>query len=346
MRFLRRGSADAGSGSDFWSWWATGRDRVAAAIEAGAFDQRLVADISRAVEGVQRGMAWELGQGAGARHAFCVSPEGNPELRQAALRWLASAPPADETWEYHASRQPSAALQGLDIGDQRFDLEEMRTIASWDPARRRLDVRVWHPRFEGAPEQTRVQVAFLFLDNLLGEDDVERWVGQIDLLEAPSGGLTPAELRAEVERHKQDADGNDSWVLGGGTRPDGSRVVVLAHAGLKRIDHPFADHHVTIAIVFGGDRMPNDSEAERLNEWEDDFLGRIGEAAVYAGRETEPGIRTLHLVAVDPEALRPAIDAWAETLPDWFADGYPQMRLKVNFERDMDWSFQRDLGVR
>jgi hypothetical protein len=46
----------------------------------------------------------------------------------------------------------------------------------------------------------------------------------------------------------------------------------------------------------------------------------------------------MHFVAEDPDRMRPAIDAWAENLPP--------RRIKVNFERDVDWAFQRDLGVR
>jgi hypothetical protein len=121
---------------------------------------------------------------------------------------------------------------------------------------------------------------------------------------------------------------------------------VLADAGLKRIDHPFADHHVTVAVVFGADRFPTDAETAMMNEQEDDFLRRLGDVAVYAGRFTEPGRRTMHFVAVDPDAMRPAIDGWAQDLPSTLSEGLPQLRLKIDFERDMDWSFQRDLGIR
>jgi Family of unknown function (DUF695) len=291
-------------------------------------------------------MAWELAPGAHAQHALCVSPEGNAEVRQAALRWLASAPPADATWEYHASKQATQKLIGLGIGPWRFDLEEMRAIASWDATRRRADVRLWHPLFAEAPENVRLQVAFVFLDSLLGEEDVERWIGEITLLEAPTGGRTPAELRAEIERRKQESTGAETWVLGGRTEPDGSAAIVVADASLKRIDHPFADHHVTIAVVFGAERMPTDAESAMMNEQEDDFLRRLGDVAVYAGRVTRPGRRTMHFVAEDPDAMRPAIDGWAQDLPDSLSEGLPQLRLKVDFERDMDWAFQRDLGIR
>jgi hypothetical protein len=346
MRFFKRDSAASDAPIDFWSWWSSGRDRVAQAIDSGGFDDRLIGEISAAVDTIHPAMAWELAPGRTAQHAFCISPEGNAEVRQAALRWLASAPPPDATWEFFASKQAAQRLMGLDIGGRPFDLEETRAIASWDAARGRVDVRLWHPRFTEAPEPVRLQVAFVFLDSLLGEDDVERWVGQIDILEAPTGGLTPAELKAEIARHKAEATGDETWVVRDVRNPAGEVEIVSANASLKRIDHPFHDHHVTIAVVMGIDRMPNDAEASVLNAEEDDLLGRLGGVAIFVGRSTGAGVRTLHFVAEEPDRMRPAIDAWAAEIPDSLAEGQPQRRLKINFDRDMDWTFQRELGLR
>jgi hypothetical protein len=346
MRFFKRGPSGSEATGDFWTWWAGARDRVATAIGSGGFDDRLVNEISKAVRAVHPDLGWEFEPGKTAQHAFCISPEGNAVLRQVALRWLASAPPPDPTWEYHASKQAAATLMGLAIGPWQFDLEEMRAIASWDPARRRVDVRLWHPLFAETPENVRMQAGFIFLDSLLGEDEVERWIGQIDLLEAPTGGRTPGELRAEIDRRRNEPTGDETWVLGELTEPNGSVAIVLADAGLKRIDHPFADHHVTIAQLFGADWLPTDADAATLNTEEDDFLARLGDTATYAGRVTRPGSRTMHFVAEDPDAMRLAIDGWARDLPDSLSEGQPQRRLKVDIERDMDWSFQRTLGVR
>jgi hypothetical protein len=346
MRFFKRDSAASEAPADFWSWWSSGRERVAQAIDSGGFDDRLIGEISAAVDTIHPAMAWELAPGRTAQHAFCISPEGNAEVRQAALRWLASAPPPDATWEFFASKQAAQRLMGLDIGGRPFDLEETRAIASWDAARRRVDVRLWHPRFTEAPERVRLQVAFVFLDSLLGEDDVERWVGQIDILEAPTGGRTPAELKAEIERQKAEATGDETWVVRDVRNPAGEVEIVSANASLKRIDHPFHDHHVTIAVVMGIDRMPNDAEASVLNAEEDDLLGRLGGVAIFVGRSTGAGVRTLHFVAEEPDRMRPAIDAWAAEIPDSLAEGQPQRRLKINFDRDMDWTFQRELGLR
>jgi hypothetical protein len=119
----------------------------------------------------------------------------------------------------------------------------------------------------------------------------------------------------------------------------------LVDAGIKRIDHPFADTHVTISIVLGTDRLPNDAEATVLNAEEDDLLARIDGAAAFVGRTTTAGVRTMHFVAEEPDRMRPSIDAWAAAIPDSLLEGMPPRRIKVNFERDMDWAFQKGLGV-
>lgn len=346
MRFLRRSDHEPDSPRDFWTWWSANRDRVGGAINAGSFDDRLVNEIAAAVRTIHPDLGWELEPGQSSQHAFCVSPEGRAEVRQAAIRWLAGAPPADPTWEYHASKQAARHLMGLEVAGQRFDLEAMRATATWDPARRRIDVGLSHPAFADVPQAVRIQVGFVFLDSLLGEDDVERWIGEIDILDAPTDGLTPAQLRAELDRHRAEPTGDESWVVRDVRNADGQIEIVSANAALKRIDYPFHDHHVTIAVVMGTDRMPTDAEAAVLNAEEDDLLARLGNAAIFVGRSTGTGSRTLHFVAEDPDRMRPAIDAWAAEIPNAISEGLPQRRLKVNFDRDMDWSFQRALGIR
>jgi Family of unknown function (DUF695) len=334
MRFFREKSPEVG---DFWAWWVTGRDRLANGIEQRALDQRLAAEISKAVATIHPQMAWELAPGKTARHAFCLSPEGRADLRQVALRWLDSAPPADATWEFHASRQPSRQPRQLEIAGARVDLAEMQAITSWDPKTRRLDVRLWHPAFASLPAQVRTQIGFLFLDNLLGEDDVERWIGKIDLLDAPTDGRNPDELRAELERRRTEPGGDATWILGTLQGPDG-QVIVSADAALKRIDHPFQDIHVAIGIVLeGANGLPDEAEARALHAEEEDLLPRFEGVATFAGRTTQPGLRTLHFVAESQDRVREVIDAWALTLPP--------RRLKVTFQRDMDWTFRRELGL-
>lgn len=187
MRLFRRAPGDAERATSFWTWWSDARDRIAAAIAADALDERLSNEITRAVNALHPSMAWEVGTGQQAQYQFCITPEGNPEIRAIAFRWLASAPEADDTWEFYASRQATPELMTLEITGARLDLNDVRAITSWDAVRRRVDVRLWHPRLPLVPEAARMQTAFIFLDGLIGEDEVERWVGQVEMLDAPTG---------------------------------------------------------------------------------------------------------------------------------------------------------------
>jgi hypothetical protein len=346
MPLFRRGPS-APPVTDFWSWWTANRDRVAAAITSGGFDRGLIDDISRAVRTIDPAMGWELSPGRTAQHAFCISPEGNAAIRPAALGWLAAAPVPDATWEYYASKQAAPSLPSLKIGNVLYDLEAMRTIGSWDETRQREDVQLWHPGFDGSPEAARIQVGFIFLDKLLGEDAVERWIGQIGFSSDASGGLTPTELRTEIDRRASTAPTGHPWVIAQRLLPNGQREIISADAALKRIDHPYADKRAVIRVlVADGDWLPDAAQATVLNAEEDDLVRRFGDAAVLAARTTSPGQRAMHFVTADPGSMRPAIDGWAADLPDTIGDGGPARRIKAEFGTDVDWSFQKALGAR
>ncbi len=336
MRFFKRGGSEPDV--DFWTWWAGARPRVEQAIETGSFDRKLVDDMSKAVQSIDPRLAWEFSAGRRSKHALTISPEGNPMSRPAAVAWLAAAPPADATWEYFASRQPSNSTEGaFEVGGKHIKVSDMRAITAWDPTRRRLSVRLWHPVFGDAEEGLRQQVSFLLLDDLLGEDEVERWIGQIDVLDAPISGRTPDELRAEVARRAAEPAAG-TWILGELADHRGQVTIVMADAALKRIDLPLADQHVTIRIGIEGGGMPDDALAETLNAEEDRLTGLLDGVATPAGRTTTPGERVIHFVAEDLARVRAGIDAWATDAPDW--------RVKVDFQHDPTWEFQRELGVR
>ena len=333
MRLFKRGPSgpDADAIPAFWSWWSTARDRVAAAIEAGD-PGRMVAEISKAVDAIDPRLAWELGPGRTARHGLVVTPEGDPAVRAAALRWLQAAPPVDGTWEYHASRQASV-LGRLAMGGVDVDLTAYRAIASWDEARERVDVRLWHPALADATDQLRQHVAFLFLDNLLGEDDVERWIGSIDPLEAPIEGRTPDELRAEVARRATEATG-ESWILG--QRPDGALVV--ANAAAKPIDHPFAATRLTITVEEGMEQFAGTERKADIEAAEDRLVEALAPVGVVQlGHVTERRRRRSYLMCRDGAAARAIAGDWATTVPD--------IRPKVDVAADPGWTVRGELGI-
>lgn len=335
MRFFQRDAKAAGPADidGFWAWWSVARGRVAEGIGDGSVGG-LVDEISDRVRRVDPRLAWELAPGSGAEHALVVTPEGNAEVRPSAMAWLAAAPPADATWEYHASRQPGH-LGSLGIGGAMIDLADVRVIAAWNESREVVNVHLWHPAFPGVPLQVRQQVAFLFLDNLLGEDGVERWIGSIEILDADPGGRTPEELRDEVARRAATATG-EAWVLAERSDGRGDRALVSANGALKPIDHPLATEHLLITVDRGLDQLAGSAELQELNAAEDELVASLEAQGVsYAGRVTERRRRLIHFVCEDPDPAAEAARHWAAR--------FGQFGPRVEIRRDPTWAFRREL---
>jgi hypothetical protein len=338
MRFLRRGDSgprptDAELAA-FWAWWRDASEGIAAAIDAGQVEQR-AEEITRAVHALHGDLAWELAKGLTAANLLVVSPEGNPELRPIALRWAASAPPADAVWDYRPSRQagPPGVLR---IADATVDLAEMRAVTTWDEARERLAVRLWHPAFEGLPDGPCVQIAFLFLDNLLGEDDVERWAGAIEIDPAAQAGKTVDELAAEFRRRGESATG-EHWVLIEGTNERGEPVVVRLNASLKRIDHPYADRHLEVAVKRGLDDGGNRDLIDAIFSAEEELGQSLSGLAIEVAHVTDRRRRVTHFVCEDGDRALAIARAWARHFRAWGAE--------AKFETDPHWQFRRQFDA-
>jgi hypothetical protein len=338
MPFLRRGSGGEPEQpieqrlEAFWSWWAGAKDSIAADIPRGTVSAR-AAEISAEVNKVHPSLAWELGKGASSEHAFVVSCEGNPELRPIALRWAAAAPPPDATWEYHPSRQPGPP-QVLEIRGVRVPFSEMRAIASWDEARETLDVRLWHPAFEGLPTEVKAQVSFLFLDNLVGEDDVERWIGAIDADPEGQSGMSADELRDEIRGRAASSTG-ENWALIEGTDARGDPVLVRLNSSLKRIDHPYAGEHLQVTLDRGFDQG-TPALTREIAAAEEELEAALRSVAVEAAHITDRRRRVTHFVTAEGERARGIAEEWAGR--------YGQWGPSVTLEPDPTWSFRKAYG--
>jgi hypothetical protein len=331
--FGREKTPRGGGNEAFWAWWASAKDRVASGIEDGSV-QDLVTEISAHVDALHPQLAWELSKGSSSRHAFCLSPEGNAEVRPSALEWLAAAPAPDPVWEYHASRQ--AGNPGLlDIGNGPVDLTEMRAIASWDEGRELASLRLWNPAFATLSTSAAMQIAFLFLDNLLGEDDVERWIGPIETSQAAFAGRTPGELKDEIGRRAAAAT-RDHWILAQRTDRQGNRAVVSANAALKRIDLPFASSHLEVSLGFGTLQLAGRGDDRSLDDAEDELIAELEKCGTtFAGRVTEAKKRTLHFVAADPQRSAAIARTWSKEHPAYSA--------RVEHRPDPKWEFRAQL---
>ncbi len=182
MRFRRgRGgdSDDTSSVDAFWRWWAGGGTaEVERCIGTGDFSP-VVGPLASAVAAIHPALDWELGAGSRSRHRLVVTAAGNPALRAAARRWHRAAPAESATWEYADTRQPVGEPVVLDVAGHAVRSDDV-TASTWaDDGRAVVDVRLAAPVLALMSRQDALRATFLLLDQVLGEEAVETWVGQI-----------------------------------------------------------------------------------------------------------------------------------------------------------------------
>lgn len=338
MRLFRRDvrpGDPAAAIAGFWEWWAAeGRTAVTTALEDRQPD-RVEESLSRAVAEIDSDLAWEIAPGDLAQHVLVVSPEGNPDLRSLAHRWVRAAPPFDETWEYAAARQPAPSPEDIVLGvdDREIALSEIRVGARREGSH--LDVTVYHPGFADLDEQLRGQVAFLALDSTLGEDDVEAWVGAIaPSTQEPLDGFGLSALRSVVKDLRDDntsADGTPNWVILEADGDDGP-VMALAQVPLSPVTAPTLDTHVAVLVPYTDlteQGYPGPGSLSALRALEEHLTERIGGSGRIVAHQSHRGMRVLHIYvdSTTPavEQMRAAVEAWE------------QGRIRVQVTPDPGW---------
>jgi hypothetical protein len=318
--FGRKRMSPAEAVVEFWVWWDTARPRVEAAIESGTWDE-LVDEMSARVAAIHPKLQWEFAKGGRARHCLVVCAAGDPALRAGAARWLAAAPPATDTWEYAAARQPDLAAfaNTLKIAGHELALDEVRFAARPDPDRHEIDVICHHPGFAGLPDEARGQITFLALDWLLGEYAVELWVGEVTWTAVPPPDAGPPRALADAVAELAAEHQEPVWALLRGETRSGAPVLATVQQPLKSVRWPRFDTHVAVVLPYrlvndGG--LPFEDSLEALREFEDRLTGAVGGDGELVAHETAEGRRTLHYYA-DPAtdavaAIERAVPGWAE----------------------------------
>jgi hypothetical protein len=316
--------ADAGDVAkrldDFWSWWRKESPRLAKAFDEGKADS-VVDELSRRVHAIHPDLAWETGPGlAGARHHLALSSEGDITLRVLTERWRSRAPAFDAAWEYYPARQPSRFDAKLDLTLHDapgivIAYADARAALEVDEAREVVHVKLHHPAFSRLPEKARSTAAFLVLDDALGEDGVERWVGHLDLSAEPLPAGQPLAALAEAVASLERSATGERWVIIEGRTESGRPLIASVNVALKRLDHLLMDHHLEVTLPFQEQAergMPTHEENEALNSLEDELLASLGHDAVFIGHETGDGRRVIHfhVAALGPAAER--TEAWAQ----------------------------------
>lgn len=355
MALFRRGDRDpGGTGSAeverqaraieaFWRWWTQAGAAEAAAAIADLQPERVVEQLGQHVVAIAPGLGWDLAAGTSSKHLLVVSPEGDPAIHATARRWLRAAPPPDEVWEYADSRQPAADLDGLrlEVDSEPLALGEVVLAARREGAH--LDVSLFHPAFEGLAGHIRQQVAVLALESVLGETDVELWIGQVEAITLPPLDPVPlAGLRAAVRDLRQDfteADGRPAWVVME-AQGHGGPILAGAQVPLSPLTAPLLDTHVTVELPYSEQTdqgYPGPESLEALRTLQDHLASRLGESGRIVAHESHSGVRVLHLY----------VDGTSRALEETgaVAAGWRDGKATIRHAADPGWERVRHLRV-
>ncbi len=301
----------------FWQWWGQSRDEVAAAITNGTAGE-LADAFSARVNAIHADLEWELTPGRAAAHALVVTAAGKAELRAIAHRWLAQAPPADTVWEYNCVRiaDPKVFTSTLRMGPVELKMDELGYAISVDQRRSEIGVICYHPAFAQLPDEARAQVAFLSLDWLLGEDNVEIWLGEIGwTVDPPENLKSPNDLKHAVHAIAED----DQWALMSGEGRDGLPIMATISVPLRPARWPRFDQHVAVTLGyqrFNDGQLPVDESLEALRAFEDRLDDTLGGDGALVAHETYRKQRTLHFYVDSQSAagarIESAAPAWQE----------------------------------
>jgi hypothetical protein len=155
----------------------------------------------------------------------------------------------------------------------------------------------------------RSEVTFLLLDALLGEDGVERWIGRVEAVtDAPQDAKDPGALQVQIQDLAREATG-ERFTLGQAPAPGGGIRIVALNTSLKHIDHLDKPFRLRLMITLKApapNGLPTQAESQELDAFEDKS-GPGFEGAVFAGRVTGGGVRTLNWYVADPGGAEAAV---------------------------------------
>ena len=302
----------------FWLEWPQLRKDIEKELTAGDYGSG-TDRLTDLVEAIDPGLEWDLMPGMDARHALCLSAASDPALRPVTEQWLRRSPGPGSAWEYHAARIPVPAAP-LTVGEIRIHPQDVSVVIEPDQTREELNVTIGHPGFGAMDEVLQLQVAFRLLDDLLGEDAMEGWIGSVDVVPHSLGWGGPLlDLPEEVGRQIASSTGRQ-WEYVDLEDPDLGESRLYINRALKRVD--FLDFSFAVIVSI---EIPSHDRV-LVREVEKDLAATLGlDGIIYAHRVFDD-------FTVLSEEVRSLADRWTPNVyeilvePDAGWDIYEEMR--------------------
>ncbi len=184
------GCAHAASEADFWKWFQSNEP----ALFDFERDQEKTFDrLATEIRKVHPSLTFEFGQKVNETREFVISADG---IREAfpKVESLFAAAPSLPKWKFIKFR-PRRAPFDIQYGDVSVKANSISVVLV--PEGRKAGLIVLIPGYSNAKRKSFASVAFLMLDQALGEYDVETSVGSIAVRapsETPSGAVPLREL--------------------------------------------------------------------------------------------------------------------------------------------------------
>jgi hypothetical protein len=165
------------------------------------------------------------------------------------------------------------------------------------PNATRIHATIHHPSLAAIPQDKRGTPVFLLLDALLGEDDVERWIGEVNWQpdangQQPIGALAQAAADLAARRPPE-----AEWTLASGTLRDGRPIIFRTQIWARWLDRPLLDLHSRVTLNYRArpDGLPDEEESARLEAAEDRLVAAVGAFAELVTVTTGGGQRAFDL---------------------------------------------------
>ncbi|NVD98142.1 hypothetical protein [Massilia sp. BJB1822] len=175
---LLYGSASASPETEFWKWFQKN--------EAELFDfernqEKMFDRLETEMQKVDSSLTFEFGPKQGSQREFVISADGIRSAFPSVEKLHATAPPLKK-WKFIKFRQ---RREPLDIDFHGISVKAKAVAVSLERDGAKVGLTVLIPGYTKEKHESFAGIAFLFLDQALGEFDVETRVGFIEVA-APS----------------------------------------------------------------------------------------------------------------------------------------------------------------
>lgn len=172
-----------GSQKTFWQWFDAHQDEL---FDFEADQERIFDELSEQLTQIHPKLTFEFGPLKAGRREFVISADGIREAFPAVSSLVAEAPKLDR-WLITAFRPRRTPINSVQIGETRVDPRDVEFSLLIKGSG--IAIQLFIPGLK-IDDVTLKQIAYIMLDDALGEYDVETKVGPIQMLPSESPSTT------------------------------------------------------------------------------------------------------------------------------------------------------------